>query len=381
MSFGLLFPAALAALAALILPLIIHIARKSEQRPTDFAALRWLRQKPKPRSRLRFDEWLLLLLRLLLFTLAALWLAQPVLFGSGNSKRYVAVIAGAQVDATSLEGQRAHWLAPAFPAFDEARPTGPLPVASLLRELDASLPAGTPLTIIAPSILEGADAARVRLSRPVTWRITPGRMPVPTTALPTLPRLTIRYDAAHRPALRYLSAAASTWQPTGKAADIDVASAGTALPKRDRALFWLVGGTVPADVMQWARSGGTLVVPNDAFLPGDRQKVVTWRDPLGEGLAEASRIGKGRLLRFFHPLEPAHMPILLEPDFPDRLRDMLAQTPPPRTVRAADYVPLAGARPYDQPARPLRSWVAILIALVLCIERWLATSRRRSVAP
>lgn len=53
MSMGLLFPAALAALAALIIPLILHIARKSEQLPTDFAALRWLRSRPKPRSRLR----------------------------------------------------------------------------------------------------------------------------------------------------------------------------------------------------------------------------------------------------------------------------------------------------------------------------------------
>ncbi len=51
MAMGLLFPAALAALVALIVPLVIHIARRSEQQPTNFAALRWLRQKPRPRSR------------------------------------------------------------------------------------------------------------------------------------------------------------------------------------------------------------------------------------------------------------------------------------------------------------------------------------------
>jgi hypothetical protein len=381
MSFGLLFPAALAALAALVLPLVIHIARKSEQQPTDFAALRWLRQKPKPRSRLRFDEWPLLLLRLLLIALAALWLAQPVLFGGGSSTPYVAVIAGAQVDAAALEGRRVHWLAPGFPAFDEARPTGPLPVSSLLRELDASLPAGTPLTIIAPSTLAGADAARVRLSRPVTWRVTPGQMPTPAVVLPAPPRLAVRYDSAHRPALRYIRAAASAWQQVGKAADMDVAAAGAPLPKRDRALFWLVGGTVPADVVEWARSGGTLFVPSDALLPNQQHSVVTWRGPQGESLGEALRIGKGRLLRFSRPLDPARMPALLEPDFPDGLRAMLSQPPPPRMVRAADYAPLGGARPYDQAPIPLRSWVAVLIALVLCIERWLATSRRRSVAP
>lgn len=381
MNISLLFPAALAALTALVFPFLIHIARKSEQQTTDFAALRWLREKPRPRSRLRFDEWPLLLLRLLLVALAALWLAQPVLFAVGSSKPYVAVIAGAQVDAASLKGQRAHWLAPGFPTLNGVQPAGPLPVASLMRDLDASLPAGTPLTIIAPSILNGADAARVRLSRPVTWRIMPGRMPGPVAPLAAPPRLSIRYDAAHQANLRYIRAAALAWQQSGRTADIDVAPAGAPLPKRDRVLFWLVGGTVPADVMEWTRSGSTLVVSSDALLPEGRARVVTWRDQQGESLAEAASIGKGRLMHFSRPLEPARMPILLDPDFPAGLRDMLAPTPPPRTVRAADYAPLTGARSYDPVPTPLRSWIAILIALVLCIERWLATSRRRSAAP
>ena len=38
---GLLLPAALAALVAVIVPLVIHIARRSEDRPITFAALRW----------------------------------------------------------------------------------------------------------------------------------------------------------------------------------------------------------------------------------------------------------------------------------------------------------------------------------------------------
>ena len=44
MSLALLLPAGLAALAALLLPLLVHLARRSEQRPTVFAALQWLRQ-------------------------------------------------------------------------------------------------------------------------------------------------------------------------------------------------------------------------------------------------------------------------------------------------------------------------------------------------
>ena len=56
MSLAFLLPAGLAALAALVVPLLLHLARRYEQTPTDFAALRWLRQKPKPRHRIRFDE-------------------------------------------------------------------------------------------------------------------------------------------------------------------------------------------------------------------------------------------------------------------------------------------------------------------------------------
>jgi hypothetical protein len=94
---GLLLPAALAALAAILVPLAIHIARRSEERPIEFAALRWLRQKPRPKSRLRFDEKLLLAARVLLLVLLALWLAHPVLFGADGKAAYVAVAPGAEV--------------------------------------------------------------------------------------------------------------------------------------------------------------------------------------------------------------------------------------------------------------------------------------------
>ncbi|MBC7991570.1 MAG: BatA domain-containing protein, partial [Luteimonas sp.] len=70
MTLSLLLPIGLAALAALLLPLLVHLARRSEQRLVPFAALRWLQAKPQPRRKRRFEEHWLLLLRLLL--LAAL---------------------------------------------------------------------------------------------------------------------------------------------------------------------------------------------------------------------------------------------------------------------------------------------------------------------
>ncbi|MBZ9646127.1 BatA domain-containing protein [Sphingobium sp. 3R8] len=381
MSMGLLFPAALAALFALVVPLVIHIARKSEQRPTDFAALRWLRQKPKPRSRLRFDEWPLLLARMALLALAALWLAQPILFGAADRSPYVAVVPGVQFDAAAFGDSRLRWIAPGFPAINAPRPAGPLPIASLIRQIDAELPAGTPLTIVTPSIIDGADADRLRLSRKVTWRITGGNMADADVKLAPPPGLSVRVDADHREALRYIRAAALAWQPAGREADIDMASIDAPLPDRRRILVWLAGGTLPDGVLRREAEGGTVLAASDARLPGGRPALPVWRDELGVPVAEALPMGKGRLLHFTRALTPAQMPILAGADFPVQLRALLAPLAPPARVAAADYAPLTGGRSYDQPPQSLRPWLALLIALALLVERWMATRRSRGVAP
>ena len=94
MGFGLLAPAALAALVALLLPLLLHLARRDATRPTPFAALRWLRERPRPRRRLRFDDWSLLLVRLLLLGLLALWLAWPVQHDASPPSHWTVVSPG-----------------------------------------------------------------------------------------------------------------------------------------------------------------------------------------------------------------------------------------------------------------------------------------------
>ncbi|HVI59743.1 MAG TPA: BatA domain-containing protein [Luteimonas sp.] len=175
MSLALLLPAALAALAALLLPLLIHLARRSEQRITDFAALRWLAANPRPRRKRRFDERLLLCVRLLLLAALALLLARPVLSGRPDTTPWIVAAPGvpaAVARAAAGDGDaRLRWLAPGFPGLDRPAPPAREPVASLLRELDATLPAGAPLTVLVPAVIDGADAQRPRLSRAVDWRI------------------------------------------------------------------------------------------------------------------------------------------------------------------------------------------------------------------
>lgn len=376
MNFGLLFPLALTALAAIIVPLVIHIARKSEQRPVEFAALRWLRERPRPRSRLRFDEWPLLLIRLLLVALVALLLAAPMVFQPTGRHPYTAIVPGAELHAAAPAN--AHWVAVGFPGIDTPVPRDEQPTASLIRQLDADLPRGTPLTIIVPHMLAGADADTLRLSRKVTWRIVDGAAPYNKPGAPTHLRLAIRHDDRHGSDLRYLRALALAWQ----SGPPDIAGLQSSLPQHDVTLAWLSSGTLPARLEKWIAEGGTILLPADATLAGKPPLAILWRTERGKPMAHIAALGKGRLIRFARQLAPSTAQELLDADFPSMVGNWVRPAVPvPGRVLAADYRPSVGTVAYDPSPFDLRPWLALCIALLFAAERWLATRRNRSIAP
>ncbi|TYT25276.1 hypothetical protein FZO89_02770 [Luteimonas viscosa] len=384
MNLVLLLPAALAALAALALPLLLHLARRQQQRPTVFAALRWLRANPKPRRRIRFDEWWLLLVRLVLVAALALLLARPALLGVEDETPRLLVVPGvapsAIADATARAGDSdVRWLAPGFPPVDQPMPQGGFATASLLREFDATLPAAAPLTVLVPERLRGADAARLRLARDVDWRVVPAddaRVDVAPSAPPVL---AIRHDEAHREAVRYLRAATLAWRDADARTDVDVSDdAVNPLPKDVQVLAWLRSDPLPAEVRAWVGQGGQALLADDAQEPVQPSAAVVWRDAAGRPLLTAAALEKGRVLRFVRPLQPDAMPELLDPGFPARLRDVLQPVVAPTLVAAGDYAPVSGAIAPPPPPRDLTAWLALAIALLALLERWLATSRRRS---
>ncbi|MDR0183873.1 BatA domain-containing protein [Lysobacter arvi] len=387
MSLAFLIPGALAALVAIVLPLLIHLARRSEQRPTPFAALRWLRQKPKPRHRIRFDEWPLLIVRLLLVALLALLLARPVLHGGEAHAPYVAVAPG--LDLAPLRAgipaadARWHWLAPGFPSVDETPGASNASLPSLLRELDANLPEDVALTVFIPARIDGADGRRIVLSREVDWRIVPAAVPAAAaqTAAAT-PALVVRYAPDRASAARYLRAATLAWQSTAANAKVDAASTGDPLPTGAKHVAWIARGEVPPPIRDWARNGGTLLLDADASLDATSAWAPLWRDDAGTALIEGAAYGRGRVLRFTRALVPQAMPQLLDATFPLHLRDALAPaTAPPSRVAAAEFAPTAGGPTFPIAPRDLQPWLALLIALLFLLERWLATSSRRGVAP
>ena len=349
MSLSLLLPVALAALAALLLPLLIHLARRSEDKRTVFAALRWLREKPKPRQHLRFDEWLLLVVRLLLLALLALFLARPVLSGMTAGKPWIVAVPGVPVDEVRRiagDGKaEVHWLAPGFPEIGAGDVGSDAAFASLLRELDSKLPSGTKLTVVVPEQLAGADAQRIVLARGVEWKIIAGTLPEAKAGIIPM-QLDLSRLAPDAVGLKYLHAINAAWKPdaTEHATLVHVLPASQAAPA------------------------------GSAFHP-------VLRDARGDVLAETTATANGTVLRFTRELAPATMLELLDPGFPARLREAVLPPPAPTRVHARDYSPRIGASAYQQAPHELKPWLGVLIALVFLIERLLATRSRRAATP
>jgi hypothetical protein len=417
MSLDLLFPLGLAALAAWGLPLLIHLVRREEQQPTDFAALRWLSARLKPRAKIRFEDLLLLALRLALVAAMALLLAKPVLYGGAGDAPWLLVVPGADPAAAPNlpDSAQRRWLAPGFPALDTPRPDATVPVSSLLRQLDAELPAATPVTVLVPAVFAGADGERPRLKRALDWRIVAGEA-APAAAASRPPRaLAVRSIPEREPALRFLRAAAAAWprldardapdttdassattaataaaSPEGEttandaiaASPPDFGAAQAPLPAVDTPLVWLVPGELPAALRAWIQAGGQALVEPSSDWPLPAPGAVSWRDAEGRVLARSAALGRGRLTQLQQPLAPADLPALLEPDFPHRLRELL-QAPPPAPTRAdaAAHAPLAGGPDFPETPRPLDAPLLWLIVALFALERLWATRRRPEPRP
>jgi hypothetical protein len=383
MSLSLLFPLGLAALAAWLMPLLIHLARRQESRLTEFAALRWLRAQPKPRQRIRIDEWPLLLVRLLLLALLALLMAG--LAWQGREDRRPQVLVSPALDDAARralhlpDDAQAHWLATGFPTLDQPRPSAAQPEASLLREFDAALPAGAPLTVVVPAIWGEMDAQRPVLSRRVDWQVLPGRLPDRATAPVSAPTLAAAGFDAQAPALRTLRALNAAWQP--QAATLALADASDNAPA-PRAAFvaWGDDASIPAPWLGWVRDGGQLLLGARTPWPAGTSPHTEWQDDQGEVLLASAPFGHGRLWRLPQGWDTAGNARLLDARFPRDLAQHLQPAPVPARVAAAQFAPLQQVRDWPRPPPALLPGLALLIALVFALERWLATSPRRGAA-
>ena len=180
----LLSPAGLWALAALALPLAIHLWRPPPL-TVRLGSLRFLDNLPHRRLRnLRWRERALLAVRLALLTVLTLLLAGPhwQQRPPAGPQRWVLLDPDAAVSGESAnrlrqlrgDGYAVHWLAPGFPLSNAAPAFAPSDLWSLLREADAALPAGSTLAVFTPGRLAALRGTRPALRHcRVEWITTP----------------------------------------------------------------------------------------------------------------------------------------------------------------------------------------------------------------
>src|SRR3954470_18851164 len=88
MGWGFLVPAFLAGLAALAVPVVLHLRHREKDRPQVFPSLMFLEQLPiRTAERRRVTDWPLLLLRALALSLLVLAFARPVFSRSAVAER------------------------------------------------------------------------------------------------------------------------------------------------------------------------------------------------------------------------------------------------------------------------------------------------------
>ncbi len=391
-AFTLLAPLGLIALAAWLLPLLLHLRRRNDVRAQWFAAWRWVRPVPRAARRWRIEHWPLLLLRLLLIAALALLLAAPASAPSTRNGTHVLLAPGiSPAQALQAGAPRAATWHRWQPGTPQRAVTGDADAvaadagrAADLRALDAALPPDARLLVVLPSWFDGADAGALTLAHDVQWRVLPSAMPVlPAPATAAL-RSAARVDAALGDEARYPLAAMQAWPRTAGAPEVVAAAANVALPADADVLLWFVPGAVPAEVQARVAAGAVLLLPSRAHWPATTRgnaptSLPLWRDAAGMPWLQMTALGRGRVLHFTRPLHADALPELLDAGFAERLRRALAAAPARAwPVQARDLAPRRITAVYAPPLRPWAPWLVLLIAVLFLAERWLATRALRA---
>ncbi len=426
----LLTPAALWTLAALALPLAIHLWRRPP-RTVWLGSLRFLQSHPRRLQNLRWREHVLLFVRLGLLTMLAFLLARPAWRQPPATRpaRWAlldpaAVPAGPSLDrlhALQSGGFETRLLAPGFPAI-RVPPADPAALApdlwSLLREADATLPAGSSLAVFSPGRLASLHGVRPSLVHcRVEWVETLS-LPQETVAgaLPPPPlTVLILHDADRAEDARYVAAALRAVAQTDKRAlTISVVSANTTLPAPAADwIFWLSAQPVPLAVadhaahlledetspVATANAAPSWIVPQPGIgmdMPLTRlwQRVpplagsVIWTDGFGQPLLTRTDTPQGTRWHFASRFQPAWNDLPLGTALPASLRALLASNSVPLPAdadrRLADP---SQCLPSDFPTAALppptlhgaeidgRPPLWLLAALLFCLERILSHRR------
>jgi hypothetical protein len=441
----LLSPAGLWALASLSIPLALHLWRRPPQ-TIRLGSLRFLERVSQrvPRD-LRWRERLLLAARLLLLALLALMLTRPHWRPPSDDRpqRWALIDpmgtpeggSLARLRAVQAAGYETHELVPGLArGTPPARAGFPAPdFWSLLREVDAGLPAGSSLAVFTPGRLASLRGSRPSLPHcRVEWVMTAASVsPAPAAATSTAGtplRVHILHDASRAEDARYLAAAVRAIGQVGGSAialtEGNAAQTGSPPGLPADWVFWL-SAQPPPDVLAsqatnlFSDAAGnelgedtnpSWIVPQpdvngaDALAqtvrlwrrvsaPAQSRAAVFWTDGFGQPLLTRSSQGPHWQWRFFSRFHPDWTDLPRTTALPAWLRGILLPATdaplladPVHDHRLADpaQLPAATSSPQTQPVSlPLRrdtpglqGWCWLLAALLFGVERGLSRWRR-----
>jgi hypothetical protein len=356
MGFG--WPLGLATLAALVVPLLIHLARRRPRRPVLVGTLRHLPARTPRRARSRIVEPWLLALRMLILALLAFVTAGAYIRSDPPAAAPRALLAL----PVGLSDDSLRRLLPGLDSLMAGREVHRLPMADLwseLGELDATLPSGSSIHVVAPLALP-VSGARPALASTITLHRFEGNREIagPAHSRRVLPVRIVADPSSRIAAWRHEAAFHAVAELRGDSLVLGDAEMGG-----DGWIVWLADSAPSPGVLEEVRAGATLLLP----AAGSR--------PAGDIAIEP--IGRGRIFTAPGIRDPA-----VDAAFPEliaRIWPTPASLAPARLpvlhVSTTQLLPAGGSGP-RRPGAPRTPLDRVLLAAALVaflLERWLSS--------
>jgi hypothetical protein len=413
-------PWALWALLALAIPILIHLFNRSRGRLVRIGHIDLIRQARKLRvTEVKPAQWLLLLLRLAIFTLAALLLAglaQPGLNSSDSPTAYVSpawirTASASMLDeliSSSNQGSRIIVLQTGLERLDKdladsirETPVNASNVSNiwplLAEQLSLEHHTGV-VDVYVSNYLQQLGSNLPALPRAVNWNVANPETTLEPNGLPK--RVVIAFDRQRSRDAEIMTAAINSLKvsriPNIRLELVESQQLTTEQLKADW-LILLSENELSAEQLTSLHAESVVLMDVTGEMTAAQPEYhslpfypfstfsVSGIGPSGLPLMQSSRAGDRRLIRFNSRFNPRWSSITRQVEFPVLLMQLMSSGQQQKQSFAdaritADHLELSNNRLAAEiplPRHSLQSTLAMLLALLWILERWLSERKKR----